>query len=60
MAKQKATANQYDGSRPLVDKYETRYFKYLGALRETGADVIAAFGSRDIKQIKQAIMVKNY
>jgi hypothetical protein len=55
MAKQKAIANQYDWSRPLVDKYETRYFKYLGTLRETGADIIAAFGSHDIKQIKQVI-----
>jgi hypothetical protein len=55
MAKQKAIANQYDGPRPPVNKYEARYFKYLGTLRETGADIIAAFGSRDIKRIKQAI-----
>jgi hypothetical protein len=55
MAKQKAIANQYDGPRPPVDKYETRYFKYLGTLRETGSDIILAFESRDIKQIKQAI-----
>ncbi|MDR1218759.1 MAG: hypothetical protein LBK73_04020 [Treponema sp.] len=60
MAKQKATANQYDGSRPLVDKCETRHFQYLGFLRETGADAIAAFGNRDIKQIKQAIVLKSY
>jgi hypothetical protein len=55
MAKLKVIANQYDGPRPPVDKYEAKYFKYLGTLRETGADIIAAFGSRDIKQIKQAI-----
>ncbi|MDR1219061.1 MAG: hypothetical protein LBK73_05560 [Treponema sp.] len=55
MAKQKAIANQYDGPRPPVDKYESRYFKYLGSMRETGADIIAAFGSRDIKRIKQAV-----
>ncbi len=55
MAKQKAIVNQYDGPRPPVDKYEARYFKYLGTLRETGEDIIAAFGSRDIKQIKKAI-----
>jgi hypothetical protein len=55
MAKLKAIANQYDGPRPPVDRYEARYFKYLGTLRETGSDIIAAFGSRDIKQIKQAI-----
>jgi hypothetical protein len=56
MAKQKAIVNQYDGPRrQLPDKYEARYFKYLGTLRETGADIIAAFGSRDIAQIKQAV-----
>jgi hypothetical protein len=55
VAKLKSIANQYDGPRPPVDRYEARYFKYLGTLRETGSDIIAAFGSRDIKQIKQAI-----
>jgi hypothetical protein len=55
VAKLKAIANQYDGPRPPVDRYEARYFKYLGTLRETGADIIAAFSSHDIKQIKQAI-----
>jgi hypothetical protein len=55
MAKQKAIANRYDGPRPPLDKYETRYFKYLGTLRETGEDIVAAFGSRDIRKIKQAI-----
>jgi hypothetical protein len=55
MAKQKAIVNQYDGSRPVVDKYESKYFKYLGTLRETGGDIVAAFGSRDIQKIKQAI-----
>jgi hypothetical protein len=55
MAKMKAITNQYDGPRPSVDKYEARYFKYLGTLRETGADIITAFGSRDIRRIKQAI-----
>jgi hypothetical protein len=55
MAKQKVITNQYDGPRPLVDKYEARYFKYMGTLRETGADIIAAFGSHDVNQIKQTI-----
>jgi hypothetical protein len=55
MAKLKAIANQYDGPRSPVDKYETRYFKYLGTLRETGEEIIAAFGSRDIKRIKQVV-----
>jgi hypothetical protein len=55
MAKQRTIVNQYDGPRPLADKYETRYFKYLGTLRGTGGDIIAAFGSRDIRKIKQAI-----
>jgi hypothetical protein len=55
MARQKAIVNQYDGPRPIVGKYETKYFKYLGNLRETGEDIIAAFDSRNIKKIKQAI-----
>jgi hypothetical protein len=55
MAKQGAIVNQYDGPRPLVDRYETKYFKYLGTIRETGEDIIAAFGSHDIRKIKQAI-----
>ena len=55
MARQKAIINQYDEPRPLVDKYETKYFKYLGNLRETGEDIITAFGSHDIRKIKQAI-----
>jgi hypothetical protein len=55
MTKQKAIANQYDEPRRMPDKYEAKYFKYLGTLRETGADIIAAFGSRDIAQIKQAV-----
>jgi hypothetical protein len=55
MARQKAIVNQYDGPQPLVDKYEARYFRYLGTLRETGEDIIAAFGSHDIRKIKQAI-----
>jgi hypothetical protein len=55
MAKQKAIVNQYDGPRQLPDKYEKKYFKYLGTLRETSADIIAALGSHDIAQIKRAI-----
>jgi hypothetical protein len=55
MAKQTVIQNQYDGPRPPVDKYETKYFKYLGTLRETGGDIIEALGSHDIKKIKSAI-----
>jgi hypothetical protein len=55
MAKQKAITNLYDGPRQAMDQYEGKYFKYLGNLRETSGDIIAAFGSHDIQKIKQAI-----
>ena len=53
MVKQKAIVNQYNTS--LVERYESRYFRYLGALRETGGDIITAFSSHDITKIKQAL-----
>ena len=55
MAKQDIIINRYDGPWPLPDKYEAKYFKYLGTLRDTGADIIQAFGSHDIRKIKKAI-----
>jgi len=55
MAQQKAIVNQYEGPKSPITKYETKYFKYLGNLRETGEDIIAAFGSHDLRKIKQAI-----
>jgi len=55
VAKQSVIVNQFDGPGPQSRKYETKYFKYLGTLRDTGADIIAAFGSHDILKIKQAI-----
>jgi hypothetical protein len=55
MMKQNTIVNQYDEPQSLVDKYETKYFKYLESLRETNKDIIAVFGSHDIQKIKQAI-----
>jgi hypothetical protein len=55
MAKQKAIVNQYDGGLQPLDKYEAKYFKYLGTLRDTGEDIIEAFRSHDIQKIRQAI-----
>jgi len=55
MAKQKAIANIYDGPRTVADKWESKYFKYLGSLRDTSRDIIAALGTHDIQEIKQAI-----
>jgi hypothetical protein len=55
MAKQSVIVNKYDGPGNLSSKYETKYFKYLGTLRDTGADIIEAFGSHDIRKIKRAI-----
>jgi len=55
MAKQGVIVNEYDGPGPVSNKYEKKYFKYLGTLRDTGADIIEAFGSHDIKKIKKAI-----
>jgi sialic acid synthase SpsE len=55
MAKQKAIANIYDGPRTVADKWESKYFKYLGSLRDTSRDIIVALGTHDIQEIKQAI-----
>jgi hypothetical protein len=55
MARQSVIVNKYDGSGSVSNKYETKYFKYLGTLRDTGADIIEAFDSHDIKKIKKAI-----
>jgi hypothetical protein len=55
LAKEKAIINRFDGSLPLPDKYESKYFKYLGSFRETGDGIIEAFKSKDIFKIESAI-----
>jgi hypothetical protein len=55
MAKDKAIENRYDGSFPVADKYDSKYFKYLGNVRESGGDIIEAFKTKDISRIESAI-----
>jgi hypothetical protein len=55
MAKTKAIQNQFDGSFPATDKYDSKYFKYLGSLRESSGSVLEAFRTKDIGRIEQAI-----
>lgn len=55
MAKIKAVANAFDGAVSATDKYETKYFKYLGNVRQGGASLLDAFKTRDISNIETAI-----
>jgi hypothetical protein len=55
MAKEKAIINSYDGLFPARGRYESKYFKYLGNVRETGGDVLDAFETKDIFKIESAI-----
>jgi hypothetical protein len=52
MAKEKAIANRYDFP---VDRYESRYFRYLGNVLETGDSLAEAFKTKDIARIEAAI-----
>jgi hypothetical protein len=53
--KTKAIVNRFDGTSPAVDRYETRYFKYLGNIRETGGTILDAFRTKNIASIENAI-----
>jgi hypothetical protein len=55
MAKEKAIVNRFDGSFPVSDKYDTKYFKYFGNVRETSGDILEAFKTKDIFKIEGAI-----
>jgi len=54
MAKEKAVINQYDGHFP-TDRYESKYFKFLGDYRESGEGILKAFKTKDIDNIERAI-----
>jgi hypothetical protein len=53
LAKEKAIVNRFDGLPP--DKYDSKYFKYLGGVREAGGGVIAAFKTKDVFKIESAM-----
>jgi hypothetical protein len=55
LAKEKIIINSYDSLFPGRGRYESKYFKYLGNVRETGGDVLDAFETRDIFKIESAI-----
>jgi hypothetical protein len=55
MAKEKAIVNRFDGPFPARDRYDSRYLKYLGNVRETGGDIMEAFRTKDIFKIEGAI-----
>jgi hypothetical protein len=55
MAKEKAIINSYDSTFPARDRYDSKYFKYLGNVRETSGDILEAFRSKDIQKIRWAI-----
>jgi hypothetical protein len=54
VTKEKAIVNRYDSPFP-VDRYDSKYFKYLGSLQKTSGDILEAFRSKDIQKIRQAI-----
>jgi hypothetical protein len=55
LAKEKAIVNRFDYLFPISDRYEDKYFKYLGNLRETSGDIIEALKTKDIFKIEGAI-----
>jgi hypothetical protein len=55
MAKEKAVINSYDGPVPARNRYDSKYFKYLGNVREASGDILEAFKTRDIFKIESAI-----
>jgi hypothetical protein len=55
LAKEKAIVNRFNGLFPVSDRYEAKYFKYLGDLRETSGDIIEAFKTKDVFKIEGAI-----
>jgi hypothetical protein len=56
MAKDRTIVNRFDGAFPAAtDKYEAKYFRYLGSVRQSVASLLDAFKSRDISSIETAI-----
>jgi hypothetical protein len=52
----KTIPNQFDGSFPVPDKYDSKYFKYLGDIKDGGGSVIDALRTKDIVRIEQTII----
>jgi hypothetical protein len=56
MAKEKAIINSFDGAyQPVPDKYEARYFKHLGSVKQSGEPLLDAFKTRKIADIETAL-----
>jgi hypothetical protein len=55
LAKEKAIVNRFDGPFPAPDRYDSKYFKYLGAIRETSGDLLEVIKTKDIFKIESAI-----
>jgi hypothetical protein len=55
LAKEKAIINSFDGSFPARNRYDSKYFKYLGEAGETSGNIIDAFRTGDISRIENAI-----
>jgi hypothetical protein len=55
VAKEKVIVNRFDGLVPARDRYDSKYFKYLGNIREAGGDILEAFRTKDVFKIEFAI-----
>jgi hypothetical protein len=55
LAKEKAIINSYGSTLPAKNRYDSRYFKYLGNVLETNDDIVEAFRTKDILKIEGVI-----
>jgi hypothetical protein len=55
MAKEQVITNRYDSPFPAKDRYDSKYFKYLGNVQETSGGILDAFRTKDIFKIESAI-----
>jgi hypothetical protein len=53
--KEKIIVNSYDSPFPARDRYDSKYFKYLGNVQEASGDILEAFRTKDIFKIENAI-----
>jgi hypothetical protein len=56
VARTKAISNNPDEALGAIGRYDSKYLKYLGGVKDTGADVLDAFRSRDITRIEQTVL----
>jgi hypothetical protein len=53
MARSKAIINQFDGSFPVSDKYDSKYFKYLVDIKDTGGLLSNPFAQKTLRGLKR-------